>query len=627
MAKKVTEDERFANVHSDPRFKLPKRRDFKVEVDDRFKKADLVSLKKKAKVDKYGRRTQGEEKLDFEKYYKKKEESDDDDDDDENESESGEEADVQLKQSESEEQTETEDGLEEDPASAELDRARGGAVSVVSSSDESSSDEESSEDEGESEIELEESKPETGDPSCRFAVVNMDWDHVQSVDLFATFQSFVPSDGLLKSVTVFPSEFGKERMQREELEGPPKELFSKHKNNDDSDSELEAEDLYQEGDADKDYDSKSLRRYQLQRLRYYYAVVECDSTNTAMAIYKNVDGTEYESTANFFDLRYIPDDMTFDDEARDTCDKVPSHYKPDTFVTDALQHSKVKLTWDETPAERTKLSSKSFSQRELDDMDFKAYLASDNSEDEEQEEMKNKYQRLLGASTKIDGKDLFKQEQSDDEGDIDKEITFTPAGETNADDEKNSDEESTLDKLKRKSKERRQARKEKIKQLKQQELEEKKEQKAEKTKKKGKQPKVDEKARADLELLMMDEDGKKKVNADHFSLKELVRSEKEKGKKTKHRNKSKIIEDDFTPDLNDSRFNEIFTSHEFAIDPSQPQFQKTATMQKILDERNKRRDGEQAESKETKSKKRKLASKDDDVKSLAQKIKRKAGKQ
>lgn len=50
--------------------------------------------------------------------------------------------------------------------------------------------------------------------------------------------SFVPKGGAIKSVTIYPSEFGKERMQKEEIEGPPRELFkSKKKKEEDSDSE------------------------------------------------------------------------------------------------------------------------------------------------------------------------------------------------------------------------------------------------------------------------------------------------------------------------------------------------------------------------------------------------------
>lgn len=69
-------------------------------------------------------------------------------------------------------------------------------------------------------------------------------------------------------------------------------------------------------------------------IRYYYAVIECDTVETAKTIYKACDGTEYESSSNFFDLRYIPDDMTFDDEPKDVATFAPDDYKPTRFVTE-----------------------------------------------------------------------------------------------------------------------------------------------------------------------------------------------------------------------------------------------------------------------------------------------------
>lgn len=672
-------DPRFSTSLYDPRFNVPSLRRNKVKVDERFSKEELKKLNVTAtgrlvKVDRYGRKIKKDANEDYEKYFEEEKsesesesgslsESEDEESKEQSakEDKSGSESGSESEEEEEEEEEETDKkkiakeklakpkrvvGSASEESSAELesdsdsesafvDRARGEGLQSDSSDSESDSEDE----ESGSEEEVEE-KPEEGDPSSTFAVVNLDWDNVRAVDLMATFASFVPKGGSIRSVAIYPSEFGKEQMQKEEVEGPPKELFrSKKKTSKDLDSDSDddldltnkedlekaARKLYEEDDGEQDYDSKALRRYQLQRLRYFYAVVQCDSVETAQNIYNNCDGSEYESTANVFDLRYVPQGMDFDEsDIKDKCTKIPASYRPDsTFVTDALQHSKVKLTWDETPKERLTLSSRLFSQKEIDDMDFKAYLASDSDgSDNENDQLKDKYKSLLGGKFTF-GKD-------DEEDDVDMEITFNPGLDESKPEppkkqEEEEEEESTIAAYKRKEKERRARRQEKfnskVEEEKEKEKEKSEEKPGKKKNKKHQKTAADEKSKAQLELLLLDEENDN--NADHFSMRDIVKAEKQKSKKGKKGKKNfddTLVQDSFTPDLNDPRFKEVFENHEYAIDPTSSEFKKTETMKEILKERSKRL---RSESGQKKSKKAKVQS-GSALDSLVEKMKRKS---
>ena len=123
-------------------------------------------------------------------------------------------------------------------------------------------------------------------------------------------------------------------MAREEKEGPPTEIFKKG-NEIENEEDVNELTVFETGDG-QDYDEDALRKYQLERLRfvgftvrsafsplfiscmyrYYYAIVECDTVEAASHIFAELDGTELERSANVFDMSFVPDGMTFDDEPR-----------------------------------------------------------------------------------------------------------------------------------------------------------------------------------------------------------------------------------------------------------------------------------------------------------------------
>ena len=172
-----------------------------------------------------------------------------------------------------------------------------------------------------------------GDAAKRMALVSADWDKLRAVDILAALRPFAPAGGAVLSVSVVPSDFGLQSMARDEAKGP----------------QLPAAAAAKEGGQ---YDNEALREYERSRLNYYYAVVECDSTRTAAAIYAECDGMEYEGSSNFMDLRFIPDDVAIPHAARDMADVVPSDYEPRRFITHALQATEVPLTWDGDDFER-----------------------------------------------------------------------------------------------------------------------------------------------------------------------------------------------------------------------------------------------------------------------------------
>ncbi|XP_052105857.1 ESF1 homolog [Mytilus californianus] len=680
----ISKDSRFSQIKNDPKFRRMPRKEKKVKIDKRFK--DMFSDKKfklKYSVDKRGRPIQSTTDENFKKYYdisdsdddeKEKEEEDDDEEDNGEESNKTpkkssqkQKLKITLQQSSDvheelekscnnddheelekdsdndEEDKEDESESDESGLGSGPDLARGEG-NVETSSEEEESDEEEFDNDDNLVIniaDLDKDAVEAPEITSRLAVCNLDWDRVKAQDIFVLLQSFKPTGGLIKYVKVYPSEFGIQRMEMEALKGPMELTETPLADQDSNDQDDE------EGGG---FHTEKLRRYQLNRLKYYYAVVECDSQETANKIYEECDNMEYESSSNKLDLRFIPEDMTFDHEPKTVCTEPPTSYTPSLYFTTALCQSKVDLTWDETDQDRLKVTmNPSIGKRtkkgkgEVKEEDFKAYLASssededddkagtlgnldfgdEESESEDEEQQINKYKSLVQS--------IKESEEKKKKRDVEMEITWEPGLKESAEKiikKKEKEKGMTVwDKYLEKKKEKKQTKRDdKKKQDKSKVVEEEdsesqsgeeafsdddvpedlksdpffqhsddednpKMKKKNKGKKKFKgketqeEKELKEKQKAELSLLMMDEDNDED-DKKHFSLKKLVQNDSKKKKKKLQKGKlesKKDDQDEFKIDTKDPRFEALYTSHMYNVDPSAPEYKKTKGMKDIID--------------------------------------------
>ncbi|XP_014218188.1 ESF1 homolog [Copidosoma floridanum] len=525
-----------------------------------------------------------------------------------------------------------------------VDYARGEGVLFS----ESSSDDESSEEEEEEEIEhdwgeLDKDAESIPEPTYRLAACNMDWDRIKAVDIMVLFHSFVPPTGYIKNVTIYPSEFGLKRMKEEELKGPAELVESEDSS---YDEEEEEKDINSDGEKEEgsQYQREKLRKYQLNRLKYYYAVIVFDSPATANKIYEELDGQEYESSATKLDLRFIPDEETFDQEPTEVCDKLPdlTKYMPRLFTTTALQQVKVNLTWDETNPERQEFAQKlkSANLDEIDKNDLQAYLASGTSDEESEDEVKKQLDKVDETSNKKDRLEMYKSlvksieeaEEKKKDKDVELEVTWglgikEKTEQLLKEKEKIKQQESLapFEKYLQKRKEKIKAKREEKKKLARgdnkeasdsedsipsdidmndpyfaEEMKNMPKQKTKKSKSRTNDSDADsvdeeenKRKAAELELLLMDEnEGGKKCHFDMKRIEEaetLTKSKKKRLNKRKKDLKEEAIKDEFKVNVDDPRFQKLFTSHLFNIDPTDPRYRKTKGTEDLVKEKLKRR--------------------------------------
>ena len=307
--------------------------------------------------------------------------------------------------------------------------------------------------------------------SERIAVVNMDWDKLTAMDIFAVMNSFVRDDGgRVVRVMVYPSDYGLEKMAEEEKDGPSRLLGNKRgaasvgpgelvrpsvgdlmavrqraaegrkmrlseagrkaeghddghaddANEEESDSDIDSddkrdmeqaavagggdvgalgirikggevistEDVEARGKDVDESEKDAMRVYQMQRLRYYYAIVVFDSAQTADKVLQECDGMELEGTCNVLDLRAVEVEADFSERrVSSECTRLPLDYVAPTFETRVLGRTDVECTWDEGDHVRDQVLSASVLQKKTEEglsaVDFSQYMAMASDSDDD----------------------------------------------------------------------------------------------------------------------------------------------------------------------------------------------------------------------------------------------------
>jgi len=402
----------------------------------------------------------------------------------------------------------------------------------------------------------------TAAPSRRLAFLDMDWSHVRAKDIVAIARSLCPAGGRCVGAAVYASNYGVKAMEDERRFGPDRDVF---------DSQEPVGGTSKRERITSGFDPEALRRYELSKVRRYFAVATFDSARTAEHVYSN-DGVELEATSTPLSLAVVEDAESFDPERlRDEsfCDKddaLASYEPPPAYCLAARQQTKVECSWDADEPERKSAFVGAF--RDADEANLTTYLADssdDDDDDGEEEDRREERRRRLRAQLGLPVND--DDDDDDEEPPAAQEAKKTPliddALEDYAADDEDSKPTTTTLRGKKKKKQR---------------------------KDDDDQPADDffVAAAADDDEEGRDYDAKMIQKAERLASKAKLRGKRKRQRDTLLAANAKST---FEFDAHDDRFSAVLegTDDTFGVDPTSPDYKETPAMKVLLAEQTKRR--------------------------------------
>lgn len=113
------------------------------------------------------------------------------------------------------------------------------------------------------------------------------------------------------------------------------------------DREYMSDEEFQLDENDDGVNMAQLRKYEVNKMKYFYAVVVCDRRKTASKILDEYNGFELELTNLRLTLSIVPDSMIFPQQLKEEASEMPVNYNFNAGkISRALNHSTVRLSWD-----------------------------------------------------------------------------------------------------------------------------------------------------------------------------------------------------------------------------------------------------------------------------------------
>lgn len=225
--------------------------------------------------------------------------------------------------------------------------------------------------------------------SKRLVLQNYDWSSISPQKIFFLFESFLQKsdpkiEGKLEKLSLYISDFGEKKLKKEKEEGPSYVLEQVQKKIDLSLRGTEEEKQLVETDP-------LVRQYELDRLKYYYCLLEFSTEEALDYVYSKCDGLDYEGTGMRLDLRVVPEELVIPkqpEEVITNADSISKKDLKDVKIKNLSKcHTNIEFSWDKDIDPQTR--TKELFEQNLEDINqdkIKEILASD-SENENENEM------------------------------------------------------------------------------------------------------------------------------------------------------------------------------------------------------------------------------------------------